>query len=129
MVPRFMDFASAVVTGAAVLCPLCLTAASGDGPAQGPTVEAVASLNAESDTARARLAITGMTCASCATTARIALERAEGVYRAEVSHDSASAVVDYDPERTSPPQFIATLMKLTGYEAAVVREPAKSERS
>jgi hypothetical protein len=52
-----------------------------------------------------------------------------GVYRAEVSHDSASAVVDYDPERTSSPQFIATLNKLTGYDAAVVREPAKSERS
>jgi hypothetical protein len=38
-------------------------------------------------------------------------------------------VVDYDPERTSPPQFIATLNKLTGYEAAVVREATKGERS
>ena len=127
MVLRRMHFVSAAVAGAAVICPLCLTV-SGD-VVRASAVEAVASLEAASDTSRARLAIKGMTCASCATTARIALERAEGVYRAEVSHDSASAMVDYDPERTSPPQFIATLKKLTGYDASVVREPSKGERS
>jgi copper chaperone CopZ len=115
-----MHFAAAAATGAAVICPLCLTVSGDAVRAPGPAVEAVASLEAASDTAHARLAIKGMTCASCATTARIALERAEGVYRAEVSNDSASAVVDYDPERTSPPQFIATLKKLTGYDATVV---------
>jgi copper chaperone CopZ len=129
MVLRLVHFVSAAVAGAAVICPLCLTASGDAVRAPGPSVEAVASLEAALDTAHARLAIEGMTCASCATTARIALERAEGVYRAEVSHDSASAVVDYDSERTSPPQFIAILKKMTGYDATVVREPSKGERS
>lgn len=78
---------------------------------------------ASADTAEVRLAITGMTCGSCATTARIALERAEGVYEALVSYDSASAVVRYDPQKTSPERFIAQLEKMTGYKARVV-EPA-----
>jgi copper chaperone CopZ len=79
--------------------------------------------SAPSDTARVELAISGMTCGSCATTARIALERAPGVYDAEVSYDSASAVVLYDPEKTSPEKFVAYLEKMTGYKARVV-EPA-----
>ena len=128
MVLRFAHFAAAALTGAAMICPLCLNASDGAVSVSRASVEATAPVEAESDTARARLAIKGMTCASCATTARIALERAEGVFRAEVSHDSASAVVIYDPARTSPPHFIATLKKLTGYDAAVVREPSNSER-
>ncbi len=79
------------------------------------------------DTARVELAISGMTCGSCATTARIALERVSGVYDAEVSYDSASAVVLYDPEETSPEEFIAYMRKMTGYEARVV-EPAKKPK-
>ncbi len=78
---------------------------------------------AAGDTAEVRLVITGMTCGSCATTARIALERAEGVYDARVSYDSASAVVRYDPEKTTPERFIAHVEEMTGYKARVV-EPA-----
>jgi cation transport ATPase len=66
-----------------------------------------------------------MTCASCARTTRIALERSEGVYRAVVSYDSASAVVIYDADRTTPPHFIATLKQLTAYEAFVARDGAE----
>lgn len=83
--------------------------------------------SAVADTARARLAVRGMTCGSCALTARLALERAPGVYRAEVSYDSASAVVLYDPERTSPDRFIARLEKLTGFTARAVAEPSPLE--
>ncbi len=72
------------------------------------------------DTADVRLAVSGMSCPSCATTARIALERAPGVYDAQVSYDSASAVVRYDPEATSPERFIAYLERMTGYTARVV---------
>lgn len=79
------------------------------------------------DTAQVRLAVSGMTCGSCATTARIALERAPGVYDAKVSYDSASAVVLYDPKRTSPERFIAHLEKMTGYKARVV-EPSEKPK-
>ena len=71
------------------------------------------------DTANVKLAISGMTCGSCATTARIVLERVDGVYDAEVSYDSASAVVLYDPDETSPEEFISYLREMTGYEARV----------
>ncbi len=71
------------------------------------------------DTAKVKLAISGMTCGSCATTARIVLKRVAGVYDAEVSYDSASAVVLYDPEETSPEEFISYLEEMTGYEARI----------
>lgn len=127
---KFAYIAGAVLTGATVVCSGCLdgsgaaleagTAASV--PAPESSVEAIVA-----DTARATLAITGMTCGSCATTARIALERSEGVYGAEVSYDSASAVVTYDSETTVPLRFIAQLKELTGYEAVVVPETSKDE--
>jgi copper chaperone CopZ len=79
------------------------------------------------DTAKVELAVSGMTCGSCATTARIVLERVDGVYDAEVSYDSASAVVLYDPELTSPEQFIAYLEKMTDYRAEVVEAGGKAK--
>jgi copper chaperone CopZ len=113
--------AIALAGAAGLVSPLFL-----DAPVATATSNLAASIaGAEADSARVRLAITGMTCGSCATTARIALERSEGVYRAKVSYDSATAVVDYDPDKTSPSLFIAALKKLTGYGAAVVVEPSK----
>jgi copper chaperone CopZ len=129
MVLSSTHLAAAALMGAAVICPLCLDASRGTGSSSGEWLAPITPQYADADTARATLAIEGMTCASCATTARIALERSEGVYQATVSYDSASAVVHYDSERTSPPQFIATLKKLTGYDAALVREQSKAERS
>jgi copper chaperone CopZ len=79
------------------------------------------------DTAEVKLAISGMTCGSCATTARIALQRVDGVYDAAVSYDSASAVVLYDPDRTSPDEFISHLEKMTGYKARLA-EPAQKPK-
>lgn len=131
MSSKFAYLAGVALTGAVVLCPGCVGGAgavpeSGKAaslPAAASSVEVIAS-----DTTHARLAIKGMTCGSCATTARIALERSEGVYRAEVSYDSASAVVLYDSGKTAPSRFIATLKALTGYEAVVVGEPSKGEQ-
>lgn len=80
-----------------------------------------------SDTARTKLAITGMTCGSCATTARIALERVPGAYRARVWYDSASAVVWYDSTATAPPKFIAKLQDATGFKAKVVTDSVRKE--
>ncbi len=78
------------------------------------------------DTSAVKLAIKGMTCGGCATAARVALQRVEGVYRAEVSFETASAVVLYDPDKTTPEALIAHLKKLTGFDARVVSENEKS---
>ena len=109
--------------GAGAFCPPCgqEVAAAGTGPStEARAYIAGGAAAARPDTARVRLAVGGMTCGSCATTARIALERVEGVYRADVSFDSASAVVLYDAARTTPDVFIARLEKLTGYRARPV---------
>ena len=123
MVLKLTYVAGAVLAGAAVVCPMCLDASGG------ALTDAAAVITNGSgtavDTARVKLRVKGMTCGSCATTARMALERSEGVHRADVSYDSASAVVVYDPKKTSPPKFIVALKKLTGYEATVVPDTSK----
>ena len=71
------------------------------------------------DTAAVRFGIAGMTCGTCATTARLALQRLAGVHSAVVSYDSASAVVRYDPHRVNPAQIAQHLERMTGYRATV----------
>jgi copper chaperone CopZ len=100
------------------VCPFC-----GDG--REAAAQPVITVTAQSDTVEAKLAIRGMTCGSCATTARIALERVPGVFYARVSYDSSSAVVAYDPARTSPEAFITRLKDMTGYEARLVDPPGE----
>lgn len=118
--PKLVLAAVAALLGTAPVCAVCHTPGSGE-PALAASVAVVAA-----DTAVAKLAIEGMTCGSCATTARIALQRVPGVYKADVSYDSASAVVRYDPARTEPGAFIAKLKEMTGYEARITeRTPAK----
>lgn len=122
--------AVAALAGGGVLCPLCDSALAGAGETglRTPAASAAALAAAAApvaDTAQVRFAVSGMTCGSCAMTARIALRRMEGVYRAEVSFDSATAVVWYDPVRTSPESVIAKLRDMTGYEARVL---AQTER-
>ncbi len=57
---------------------------------------------------------------ACAAAARVALERAPGVDSADVSYESGKAVVVFDPEVTSPDQFIVELERMTGFEAVLV---------
>lgn len=110
------------VIGGIVLCPDSrVPVADAATPADGAAAASAA------DTVRVNLAIKGMTCGSCATTARIVLERVDGVFDATVSYDSTSAVVLYDPARTSPETFIMRLEQMTGYKATVMAEPGKPE--
>ncbi|MCA1601043.1 MAG: cation transporter [Acidobacteria bacterium] len=69
---------------------------------------------------RAKYKITGMTCSGCAETIRLALERTTGVRRAEVSYERAEAVVDYDPQATTP-EKIRDAINQTGFKAEIVR--------
>ncbi|MDP3775116.1 MAG: heavy metal-associated domain-containing protein [Gemmatimonadales bacterium] len=111
-----IGLASAVVAlSAARLCPWC-----GGSPVGAATL-AAAEVQAP-DTAVARVAIQGMTCGSCATTARLALQRLTGVYHARISYDSASAVVRYDPRRVTPERIAQHLRRMTGYRATLTAE-------
>jgi copper chaperone CopZ len=91
-----------------VVCPIC-------GAGARPVIA-----EQRADTALARFGVSGMTCGACATTARLALHRLQGVYSAAVSYDSASALVRYDPRRVTPAQIAQHLERLTGYRATLL---------
>jgi copper chaperone CopZ len=78
-----------------------------------------------SDTATAKLHISGMTCGTCPITARAALNKVTGVYSAKVTLDDSLGVVKYDPKRVTPAQIAAQLTRLTGYGAKVLAEASK----
>jgi mercuric ion transport protein len=63
---------------------------------------------------KATFKVEGMTCASCETTIKLALERTPGVGRAEVSYDRGEAVVEYDPKKTTQ-QKLRDAINSTGY--------------
>ena len=44
--------------------------------------------------------VIGMTCGGCAKKVKTHLEEIDGVVSADVSHESASAAVSYDPKKT-----------------------------
>jgi copper chaperone CopZ len=75
---------------------------------------------ASSEVARATFAVEGMTCASCETTLRLALERTPGVRRAEASYKNGEAVVEYDPKLAAPDKLRAAIDE-TGYKVKAVR--------
>lgn len=113
---------AAGLTGAAMLCPLC-GGGVGTAAATPPGVYLPAA-----DTAQVRLHISGMTCGSCPTTARVALKKLTGVYSATVTLDDSLGVVQYDPRRVTPAQITAHLTRLTGYGAKVIADSARSPR-
>lgn len=111
------------LAGTAVLCPLCSADARAATATPSPAV-----FLAATDTAQVRLHISGMTCGSCPTTARLALKRLAGVYSAAVTLDDSLGVIRYDPRRVTPSQITAHLTRLTGFGATVVSETTASPR-
>ncbi len=79
------------------------------------------------DTATVRLHISGMTCASCVTTARVALRRLDGVYSAEITLEDSVGVVRYDPQRVTPDAIVAHIARMTGYRAAVLPDGGRRQ--
>src|ERR687885_185166 len=61
--------------------------------------------------ARAELAISGMTCASCAARVERKLNRLDGV-TASVNFATETASVAYDPARLGPGQLVATVLAM-----------------
>jgi mercuric ion transport protein len=58
--------------------------------------------------------VTGMTCAGCENTIKLALEKTSGVRSAEVSYERSEAVVAYDPKLTSSDKLREAINE-TGY--------------
>ena len=70
--------------------------------------------------AKAAFKVSGMTCAGCETTIKLALDRTPGVRNSEVSYDRGEAVVEYDPAVTTPEKLREAISE-TGYPAEVKR--------
>jgi len=71
-------------------------------------------------TARATFKVSGMNCAGCEETIKLALEQTPGVRSSEVSYDRGEAVVEYDPTVTD----VAKIQKAideTGYTCEIKR--------
>lgn len=107
--------ACAYLTVGSGFCVLC------EPPASTFSAPAVVDFPVVVDTTVSRFAIEGMTCGSCAVTARIAIRRSPGVYKAEVSYDEAKAIVWYDSTQTSPEKIVSALKKATGYVAREIK--------
>jgi copper chaperone CopZ len=108
------------VAGAAILCPLCESRV-----ASAASAGALAVATAQAgDTATARLHISGMTCGTCPTTARVALKRIPGVLDATVTLADSLGVVHYDASRVTAKQIARRLSELTGYRARLLSDTA-----
>lgn len=103
--------------GAPAVCQLCA-----------PTVALAAGVTDRRDAAETRvvrLRIEGMTCGGCAISARIVLERLDGVEKADIDYEHALATVRYDDTRVTPEQMVDALKQKLNYAAVVVPEPPK----
>ena len=68
--------------------------------------------------ARASFKVTGMTCAGCEETIKLALDETPGVRGSEVSYDRGEAVVEYDPAVTDTAK-IRKAIDETGYTCEI----------
>ncbi|HRH40519.1 MAG TPA: mercuric transporter MerT family protein [Pyrinomonadaceae bacterium] len=64
---------------------------------------------------RVTFTVTGMSCAACEPAIRIALEKTTGVKRADVSYERGNAIVDFDPNKTTPDK-LREVINGTGYK-------------
>ncbi len=73
----------------------------------------------------ATLQIDGMTCGACATSAKIVLKKQSGVKSADVSYQTKTAVVKYDPAVTSAKKLAAAVESSLPYKARVLEDKRK----
>lgn len=113
----------AAVVGAVILCPVC----------ESDVAEARSTVSRQTmqapDTATVRLHISGMTCSTCPVTARVALDKLAGVYKATVTLPDSLGVVKFDPSKVKPAEIAAHLTKMTGYGAKVLPDTLKTRKS
>ena len=73
-----------------------------------------------------QFSVTGMNCASCASSVETILSSREGVGRAEVSFPQHSVQVEYSPDKITPQQMKAALQDI-GYDLLVDESPEEQE--
>lgn len=112
---------TAGVVGGTTLCDLCgppLSSAMSDLAAL--STASVSAVEAVPATDTVTLRIEGMTCAGCTIATRAVLQRLDGVVKADVSYETKTAIVIYDPAKVTTDQMIAAVATLK-YTATVVR--------
>ena len=73
-------------------------------------------------TKKAELSVEGMSCGHCVSRVKNALSSVDGVLKADVSLENKNAVVEYDPNTTSPEKMKKAIADLdlgyavTGYK-------------
>lgn len=65
------------------------------------------------------LTVSGMTCGGCATAVRIAAMKIVGVSEAKVSYEKGTAVITYDPEKTTPEAIARVITEKSGFKTSV----------
>ncbi len=74
---------------------------------------------APSPRATTTLAVEGMTCAGCAVSVKLAAQRVDGVEEVVVRLEEGTAVITYDPTRTSPEAIARAITDQTGFKTSV----------
>lgn len=74
-----------------------------------------------------RLAIRGMTCSGCVNTVTRALRAVDGVHDTDVSLESGTAVVQFDPASISIAD-LALAVRRAGYDTTGEPRPPQSDR-
>jgi copper chaperone CopZ len=77
-------------------------------------------------TQTAKFGIEGMTCSACATAAKVALKKLDGVTDAKVSFDDKEAVVEYLEGKVTLEQMVEAVNGL-GYKATAKSELGKDK--
>lgn len=99
------------------VCALAGTSTLGlIGPA--PAAPDVAAAGPDARAERVVIAVEGMHCGGCASGVKAMLKRTEGVISADVSYERKEAVVEYDPDRTTPEKIVEAINNM-GYKASV----------
>lgn len=101
--------------------PILLLFALGGGPVACHREEAARMEPAPTATHAATFAVEGMSCASCATTIKVALGRLPGIAEVRVDTANGRAVVRFDRAQVDAARIAATITE-AGYPSAVLSE-------
>jgi copper chaperone CopZ len=102
----------AVITGAAIIAafgilPCCIVHGTAAAAPQ------------QNTTATTNLHIEGMTCGGCAMAVKLVLQKTSGVIGSTVSYEKKSAVVTYDPAKTTPAKVAEAVASALSYKVNV----------
>jgi len=71
------------------------------------------------------LKVEGMFCAGCEAAVKMAANKVDGVRDAQVSSETGTAEITYDPSKTSPEAIASAISDNTGFKAEAVEQSRK----